>query len=128
MAAVTLTAQDIFDDARFMHAKSLECLEAGDIRDAAEKAWRSTRRSAEALILARTGEHFENTPSITRELRALARHDAAVQRLRERYSTAIHLLHGDCFYAGLCDPAEHTGQLIRETADFIAAAETLAGG
>ena len=126
MATANLTAKDIFDDARFMHSKALECLEGGDIRDAAEKAWRSTRRAVEALLLARTGEHYENTPSVTRELRALARHEAAVQRLRERYSTAIHLLHGDCFYAGLCDPAEHTGQLIRETADFIAAAETLA--
>ena len=126
MATANLTAQEILDDARFMHAKSLECLEAGDLRDAAEKAWQSTRRAAEALILARTGNHYENTPSITRELRALARHEAAVQRLRERYSTAIHLLHGDCFDAGLCDPSEHTGQLIRETADFITAAETLA--
>ena len=46
----------IFDDARSLHAEALRLLEAGDIRDAAEKAWCATKRAIDALILERTGE------------------------------------------------------------------------
>ena len=48
--------QEMFDDARGMHGEALERLAAGDIRDAAEKAWCATKRATDALILARTGE------------------------------------------------------------------------
>jgi len=44
----------IFDDARGVHADALRLLEAGDVRDAAEKAWCATKRATDALILART--------------------------------------------------------------------------
>jgi hypothetical protein len=52
--------------------------------------------------------------------------DVAVQALQERYFTRQAVLHGDCFYTGLCDPIEDTERLIRETADYIVQARRLA--
>ena len=46
----------IFADARRMHSSALNRMVAGDIRDAAEKAWCATFRATEALVLARTGQ------------------------------------------------------------------------
>ena len=45
----TSRVQEIFDDARLMHSEALERLAAGDIRDAAEKAWCATKRATDAL-------------------------------------------------------------------------------
>ena len=39
---------------------------------------------------------------------------------------AGEVLHGDCFYTGLCEPIEDTERLIRETADYIEQARRLA--
>ena len=36
-------------------------------------------------------------------------------RLVRRYYTRQAHLHGDCFYAGLCDPIDETERRIRET-------------
>ena len=38
------------------------------------------------------------------------------------------ILHGDCFYLGLCDPTEETERRIRETLRYIQDAESLADG
>ena len=43
-----------------------------------------------------------------------------------RYYTRQGHLRGDCFYAGLCEPIEETERRIRETSDYIDAAERLA--
>ena len=40
----TGSVQEMFDDAKGMHSEALERLAAGDIRDAAEKAWCATKR------------------------------------------------------------------------------------
>ena len=45
---------ELFDDARAVHAQAVERLEHGDIRDAAEKAWCATKRATDALILTLT--------------------------------------------------------------------------
>ena len=126
MATRTLTADAVFDDAKYMQRQALERLEVGDLRDAAEKGWCATRRAAEALILARTGKRSPNTSAVSRELRALGRTDEAVYCLEDRYGATARFLHGDCFYSGLGDPVENTERRIREVADFIAAAEDLA--
>ena len=47
-------------------------------------------------------------------------------RLVRRYYTRQGHLQGDCFYAGLCEPIEETERRIRETSDYIDAAERLA--
>ena len=65
---VTDRVSAIFDDARSVQADALRLLEAGDVRDAAEKAWCATRRATDALILARTGVEPEMSSETTRGL------------------------------------------------------------
>ena len=119
-------AAGAFVDARVMHGAAMARLEAGDIRDAAEKAWCATKRAADGVIIARTGETPQKSPETTRMLRQLAIQDDDVRQLTYGYYAARDVLHGDCFYSGLCDPLEDTMRLIRETIDYIAEAERLA--
>ena len=121
-----LTFKDIFVDAKSLHQRALERLEAGDIRDAAEKAWCATKRATDALILARTEEMPATTAITTACLDDLAREDEAVKPLVGRYYSRIHQLHGQCFYNGLCQPVV-TDRRIRETGIYIDDAEQLAG-
>ena len=51
-----------FADARGLQADALEMLTQGRTRNAAEKAWETTKRATDALVLARTGEEPERTP------------------------------------------------------------------
>ena len=43
-----------------------------------------------------------------------------------RYFTSQGMLHGDCFYQGMCEPMEDIAELIRDTLDYIQDAEALA--
>ena len=118
--------REIFADARGMQAESLERLAAGDIRDAAEKAWCATLRSTNALLLARNGEEPERTPATSRRLDRLARQEPRARSLVGRYySRQVHL-HGDCFYSGMLDEMDEIERRIRETIDYISDAESLA--
>ena len=72
---ITARVAEIFADAHAMHSSALERLAAGDIRDAADKAWCATKRASDALVLARTGEEPELSPVTSRELRNLAGQD-----------------------------------------------------
>ena len=125
---MTMTADvaRLLADAREMHAAALAQFDAGDIRDAAEKAWCATKRATDALVLARTGTEPPKSPDTTRALRTIAAADAAVRPLSARYFESQGALHGDCFYSGMCEPLEDTERLIRETADYILDAERLA--
>ena len=123
---VTDRVAEIFADARFMQASALERLEAGDIRDACDKSWCATKRASDALVLARTGEEPELSPTTSRELRNLAGQDSRVERLLPRYYTRQVMLHGECFYLGLCDPVDIVVRRIRETREYIDDAEVLA--
>ena len=120
-------AGEIFADARSLHLSVLDRLDAGDIRDAAEKAWCATLRATDALILARTGDVPERSPITTRELRKLGETDREVSRLKPRYYSRQTTLHGDCFYLGICEPLADTERQIRETIEYIQDAESLAG-
>ena len=122
----TTTPQEIFADARDVHQQALGRLAAGDIRDAAEKAWCATKRATDALILERTGRLPETSSETSLELRRLIVVNPAARRLRGRYYAHQRLLHGDCFYSGLCDPVEDTVSLIRETFQYIDDAEQTA--
>ena len=124
---ITSDVARIIADARGMYAHAIERLEQRDIRDAAEKAWCATKRATDALILARTGIEPERTPETSSELRRLSAQDVAVRPLVRRYYSRQGILHGDCFYLGLCEPTEDTGRRIRETIDYIQDAENLAG-
>ena len=46
----------LFSDARALFDDALEMLNQGKIRNAAEKAWGTTKRPTDALVLARHGE------------------------------------------------------------------------
>ena len=118
-------AAALFADARALYDAALARLDAGDIRDAAEKAWCATKRASDGLIVARTGDEPAKSPITTQELRNLARIDDDVGRLTGHYHTARDVLHGDCFYLGLCEPAD-VQMLINATADYIREAERLA--
>ena len=120
-------AAALFADARAMHGAALARWAADDIRDAAEKAWCATKRAADGLIVARTSEEPAKSPITTQELRHLARLDDGVGRLTGHYHTARDVLHGDCFYLGLCEQAD-IKMLINETANYIREAERLASG
>ena len=123
---IAISVQEIFVDAQQLYDAAIERLEAGDIRDAAEKAWCATKRATDGLILARTGTMPEVSPITTRELRVLALQDPNIERLKPGYYTRRNVLHGDCFYVGLCDPLEDTERQIRETDRYISEALDLA--
>jgi len=117
----------IFADARAVHADALRMLEAGDTRDAAEKAWCATKRATDALILARTGIEPEISSDTSRGLLILAGEDSNVSSLVGRYYSRQGILHGTCFYLGICEPASEVHRRIYQTADYINDAESLAG-
>ena len=130
MTTGTDRIQAIFQDARELQADALEMLAQGRVRNAAEKAWGATKRASDALVLARTGEEPERTPETGAGLRMLASLDEAVReaRLLRRYYSRQVVLHGECFYNGLCEPLDDTERRIRETSGYIEDAERLAEG
>jgi hypothetical protein len=116
----------IFADAWVLHADALEELDRGKLRNAAEKAWGATKRATDALVLARTGNEPRSAGRTTRSIRALAVEDSAFRGLAVRYGDRAHILHGMCFYDGMCEPEEAVARDIRETAGYIRDAEGLA--
>ncbi len=127
MTTVEANAAQVFEDARLMRDAALERLAAGDIRDAAEKAWCATMRATEALVLARTGQEPGKSTDASHRLRDLymSDRDPSLKGLRDRYYGRQEILHGECFYHGHYNPAE-IGLLVNETSDFILDAERLA--
>ncbi len=117
--------REIFADAHEMYEAALERWDAGDIRDAAEKAWCATKRATDALILARTGELPETTGMTSSEIRLLGERNRAIENLVGRYYTRIGHLHGECFYERRCASPD-TERRIRETIDYIRDAEGFA--
>ena len=109
-----------------MYESAIERWDAGDVRDAAEKAWCATLRATNALLLARTGEEPEKTPETSGRLDRLARQEPGVKSLVGRYYSRQQRLHGDCFYSGITEFTDEIERRIRETRDYIADAEALA--
>ena len=120
------TPQEIFADAKSVHDSALERLSAGDVRDAAEKAWCATKRATEALLLAVNGEIPPTTVGVSAGLRAVVRNGEAARSLQDHFANTVRFLHHDCFYNGHCEPLEDTERLIREAVQFIEDAEALA--
>ena len=116
---------ELFANARLVHSQAIARLDAGDVRDAAEKAWCATKRATDALILALTGEEPVTTARTTDELDALADRDPQSRTLLGRYFSRLGQLHGACFYDARCNP--QTERRIRETAAYIDDAQNLAG-
>ena len=118
---------EIFADARTLYADALEMLEANKLRNAAEKAWGATKRATDALILARIGELPHASGRTSRRIFELKRRHQDLRRLAEQYDHRQRRLHGKCFYEGDCEPEDAIVELIRETPDYIQAAEEAAG-
>lgn len=124
----TTTAADIFQDAKQLHAEAVQRLEAGDIRDAAEKAWCATKRATDALILVRSDELPNNVTQTSSGIRALGQRSRELASLRTRFGEVARFLHGDCFYNGQCEPEDYVAALITGTIGYIDDAERLAAG
>ena len=123
-ASIQDRVDELFADARDMQAQAIVCLDRGDVRDAAEKAWCATKRATDGLILIRTGEEPVTTARTTDELDALVDREPAAESLLGRYYSRQGQLHGACFYDKRCNP--QTERRIRETAQYISDAEVLA--
>ena len=90
----------IFADARAVHTDALRLLAAGDVRNAAERAWHATKRATDALVLARTGVEPVISSDRAKEIGRLATDDDAVLPLHKRYHIALPLLVWNLFFPG----------------------------
>ena len=122
MTTVEANAARIFEDAHRLADAAQECMEAGEVRDAAEKAWCATLRAAEALVLARTGQGPGTSSAATRRLQALVLADPALDGLLSRYFSRQRVLHGGCFYHDNYEP-DMVESLILRTAEYVREAE-----
>ena len=125
MATTTDRVSELFADARVLYSDALEMLAQGRIRNAAEKAWGATKRSTDAMVLARTGNEPQSAGQARRALLRLSSNDQAIDRFQGQYNTRSALLHVNCFYDGNCEPAEEMTALIRATDSYIQDAENL---
>ena len=128
MTSTTDQAKQIFGNAYAMQDDALKHLAAGEIRDAAGKAWDATLWATNGLILSRTGKGPEKLTDTSGNLDRLARQDPAVEILAGRYYSRLSHLYGDCFYTGILDYQDIIERRIRETIDYIRDAENLAFG
>ena len=128
MAVTIDRVAEIFSDARFMHSEALARLEAGDIRDAAEKAWCATKRATDGMVLKITGSEPQSAGQARKALLSLrdGDGDGPFSTMLDRYASRSSVLHADCFYDGICDPVEKIAQMIRGTFGYIGNAERLA--
>ena len=126
MATTTDRVSELFADARELYADALEMLAQGKIRNAAEKAWGATKRSTDAMVLARTGDEPQSAGQARRALLRLSSNGPAFETFQGQYSTRSLLLHINCFYDGNCEPEAEMTALIQATDSYIQDAENLA--
>lgn len=108
---------DLLNDARFSHARAIERLEHGHVRESAGLAWLATLKATDAILSMRTEHSASDVASRGSSLNALAKDDPRVESLAERYQEQASRLHDECFYNGFCD-FEIT-DLIRSTDQYI---------
>ena len=126
MATTTDRVSELFDDARYLYGDALEMLAQDRLRNAAEKAWGATKRSTDAMVLARTGQEPQSAGQARRALLRLSTNGPAFVRFQGQYSTRSLLLHINCFYDGNCEPEPEMTTLIRDTDSYIQDAIDLA--
>jgi hypothetical protein len=124
----TLEARAIFDGAIAIHKQASERLLAGDVRDAAEKAWCATKRATDAMILTLTNKEPRTSGMTMEAMRKLYSYDRDIFKpLHKTYSTFQSNLHGHCFYDGNCEPADFFEEAIREVLEYINDLKAVAG-
>ena len=128
MTTATDRVSELFADARTLYSDALEMLAQGRIRNAAEKAWGATKRSTDAMVLARTGNEPQSAGQARRALLRLSSGSPDIDAFQGRYNTRSALLHVNCFYDGNCEPEAEMTALIRATDLYIQEAISLAGG
>ena len=126
MTTTTDRVSELFADARSLYDDALEMLTQGKIRNAAEKAWGATKRSTDAMVLARTGNEPQSAGQARRALLRLSSNGPAFETFQGQYSTRSLLLHINCFYDGNCEPEAEMTALIRATDTYIEDSENLA--
>ena len=126
MSTTTDRVTELFEDARTLYGDALDMLAQDKIRNAAEKAWGATKRSTDAMVLARTGNEPQSAGQARRALLGLSSNGPAFERFQGQYSTRALLLHINCFYDGNCEPEEEMTALIRDTDTYIQNAIDLA--
>ena len=115
-------AESLMGDARAMQEEAMGCLEAGDWRDAAEKAWCATRNATQALLLEISGEGNPRSTNIDSGIRAFARERGGEWvQMRRRYSDIDFHLHIKAFYDGVYH--DDIPDLVRNVTDYIRLAE-----
>ena len=112
-------------DARTMQKEATARLEAGDWRDAAEKAWCAVRNASQALVLEIYGVDNPRSANIDSGIRALAKERGGEWiNLRRTFSDVVYHLHIEGFYGGVFH--EDIPDLIHSVAEYIQNAEELA--
>lgn len=117
---------ELFDDAQVLYGDALEMLGMGKLRNAAEKAWGATKRSTDAMVLARTGNEPQSAGQARRALLRMRNDGQDFLAFHGEYSIRSELLHVNCFYDGNCEPEAEMTALIRATGSYIAEARNLA--
>ena len=128
MPTSTDRVSELFVDAQSLYSDALEMLEQGKIRNAAEKAWGATKRSTDAMVLARTGDEPQSAGQARRALLRLSNDRSDIDAFQGQYNTRSALLHVNCFYDGNCEPEAEMTALIRATDSYIQEAIDLAAG
>ena len=126
MATTTDRVSELFADAHALYDDALEMLDQRRLRNAAEKAWGATKRSTDAMVLARTGQEPHSAGQARRALLRLGSAGSELVDFHGQYSIRSELLHVNCFYDRNCEPEEEMTALIRATDTYIHDAVNLA--
>ena len=126
MATTTDRVSELFADARVLYSDALEMLVQGKLRNAAEKTWGATKRSTDAMVLARTGQEPQSAGQARRALLRMRNDGQEFVAFHGEYSVRSELLHVNCFYDGNCEPEAEMTALIRATDSYIQDAINLA--
>ena len=126
MATTTDRVTELFNDARALYGDALDMLAQDKIRNAAEKAWGATKRSTDAMVLARTGTEPQSAGQARRALLRMRNDGPGYVAFHGEYSIRSELLHVNCFYDGNCEPEAEMAALIRATDSYIQDAINLA--
>lgn len=126
MTTTTDRVTELFADAQTLYDDALDMLGQGKLRNAAEKAWGATKRSTDAMVLARTGNEPQSAGQARRALLGMRNDGPEFVAFHGEYSIRSDLLHVNCFYDGNCEPEAEMTALIRATDSYIQEARNLA--
>lgn len=113
-----ITAEALMRDARAMQEEAIGRLEAGDWRDASEKAWCAARNATQAVVLDIYGLDSPRSTNIGSGIRALARERGGEWvEMRKDYTEVVYHLHIEAFYGGVYH--DDIPDLVRGVSDYI---------